>query len=347
MDSDPSTSRPLVLVTRALPDGWLDGLSSCELLVGPADRAGWTDPLLAALPRADAIFCLLTEPVDEAILERAPRLKVVSNMAVGVDNVDVAACTRRRIPVGHTPGVLTEATADLTFALLLARARRLPEATTDAREGRWSIWSPDGWLGADLAGATLGIVGMGKIGRAVCRRALGFGLRVVYSHPRPVPGLPGDPVHVTLPALLECSDFVSLHVPLRPQTRGLIDADALARMKPTAILINTARGPIVKTDALLAALEAGRLAGAALDVTDPEPLPADHPLYRHPGVIVAPHIGSATAGTRRRMAALACDNLVAGLQGRPLPHCVNPETQSVRPADPASSSSGERTRRSR
>jgi glyoxylate reductase len=325
-------SRPLVLVTRALPDGWLERLSPYARLMGPADQAGWTEPLLDALPRAEAIFCLLTEPIDDAILERAPRLKVVSNMAVGVDNIDVAACTRRGIPVGHTPGVLTEATADLTLALLLARARRLPEATTDAREGRWSIWSPDGWLGADLHGATLGIVGMGQIGRAVHRRAVGFGLNVLYAHPRPVPGLPGNPELVELSVLLERSDFVSLHVPLRDATRGLIDARALRRMKPTAILVNTARGPIVDTDALVAALESGAIAGAALDVTDPEPLPATHPLYRHPGVLVAPHIGSATEGTRRRMAALACENLVAGLEGRPLPHCVNARALAARSA---------------
>ena len=318
--------RPLVLVTRALPDGWLDRLSSYELLVGPADRAGWTPPLLEALPRADAIFCLLTEPIDETILSRAPRLRVVSNMAVGVDNIDVAACTRRAVPVGHTPGVLTEATADLTFALLLARARRLPEATTDARQGRWSIWSPDGWLGADLHGATLGIVGMGKIGRAVCRRAAGFGLKVVYAHPRPVADLPGEPTprHVELPELLATSDFVSLHVPLTPATRGLVDAAALRQMKRTAILVNTARGPIVDADALLEALAAGEIAGAALDVTDPEPLPPSSPLYAHPNVLIAPHIGSATEGTRRAMAELACDNVVAALEGRRLPHCVNP-----------------------
>jgi glyoxylate reductase len=326
--SDRPTDRPIVIVTRALPQGWLDRLSPYELVVGPADHAGWTQPLLAALPRADAILCLLTEPIDDAILERAPRLSVVSNMAVGVDNVDVDACTRRGIPVGHTPGVLTEATADLTFALLLARARRLPEATTDAREGRWSIWSPDGWLGMDLQGATLGIVGMGQIGRAVCRRAVGFGLQIVYANPRPVPDLPGEPEHVSLPVLLERSDFVSLHVPLRETTRGLIDADALRRMKSTAILVNTARGPVVDTQALLAALDAGEIAGAALDVTDPEPLPATHPLFDHPGVIVAPHVGSATSGTRIEMAQLACDNVIAGLEGRPLPHCVNPSVVS-------------------
>ena len=290
-----------VIVTDALPEGWLAALDGLDA------TTDW-----AALPEAEGVFTLLTDPVDEAVLARAPRLKVVSNMAVGVDNIDVEACTRRGIPVGHTPGVLTDATADLTMALLLAAARRLTEAVADAQAGRWSTWSPTGWLGADLRGAKLGIVGHGKIGRAVEQRARGFGMTVL------APGR--DPAE--LDRVLRQADFLSLHVPLTPQTRGLIDADALHRMKPTAILVNTSRGPVVDQDALVAALRAGEIGGAALDVTVPEPLPADHPL--HALAIVTPHIGSATTGTRRKMAELAAENLLAGLRGDPLPHCANP-----------------------
>lgn len=322
--------RPVVLVTRGLPEGWLDRLGDrCELVIGPAERPGWDPQVRARLRDAEGIFCLLTERVDEGVLAQAPRLRVVSNMAVGVDNIDVDACTRRGIPVGHTPHVLTEATADLTMALLLAAARRLPAAMADVLAGRWTTWSPTGWLGADLHGATLGIVGLGAIGSAVARRARAFGLRILYSGPSRKPAAEAelDATWCAFPELLRESDFVSLHVPLSDATRGLVDASALASMKRTAILINTARGPIVDQVALRRALEAGTIAGAALDVTDPEPLPPDDPLLCAPNLVVLPHIGSATWGTRRRMAELACDNLLAGLEGRSLPHCVNPQAQ--------------------
>jgi phosphoglycerate dehydrogenase-like enzyme len=289
--------------------------------------------LASHLGEAEGLFTLLTVRVDEALLDRAPRLRVVSNMAVGVDNVDLAACTRRGIPVGNTPDVLTDATADLTMALLLAAARRLPEAAADARAGRWTTWSPTGWLGADLAGATLGIVGMGKIGRGVARRGHGFGLHLVYSDPSPQPNIEQSLAAVRLPLeeLLRRSDFVSLHVPLTPETRGLIGEAALRTMKPNAILVNAARGAVVDTPALVRALREGWIAGAALDVTDPEPLPPDHPLYALPNCLILPHIGSATHGTRRRMAELACENLLAGLEGQRLPRCVNPEVYSQLP----------------
>jgi lactate dehydrogenase-like 2-hydroxyacid dehydrogenase len=261
---------------------------------------------------------MLTEPVDAALLDEAPRLRVVSNMAVGVDNIDLDACAARGIPVGHTPGVLTEATADLTWALLLSAARRLPEAATDAREGRWTTWSPTRWLGVDLHGATMGIVGLGAIGKAVARRALGFGMRVLYTKRHP--GRYDGAKRVELPELLSRSDFVSVHVPLSDETRYLIDGQALGRMKSTAILINTARGPIVDPAALAHALRTGRIRAAALDVTQPEPLPAGHELYGLRNCIVMPHIGSATEGTRRAMARLAVDNLLCGLRGEPLRH---------------------------
>ena len=317
-----SMSRPLVLVTRRLPDDWLAPLANaCELVIGD-DIPGMGPELLARLAEADGIFALLTERIDDAVLALAPKLRVVSNMAVGVDNIDVDACTRRRIPVGHTPGVLTEATADLAFALVLAASRRIVPAADDARSGRWTTWSPTGWLGRDLAGATIGLLGFGKIGRAVARRALAFDMRVLVHNRSPV----DDPSvrDVTWDELLARSDILSVHVPLDRHTRGMIDASAIARMKPDALLVNTARGPIVDTDALVEALHAGRLGSAALDVTDPEPLPPDHALYACPNALVVPHIGSATHGTRRAMAQRATENLLAGLAGDPLPHCVNP-----------------------
>ncbi|HIQ08449.1 MAG TPA: D-glycerate dehydrogenase, partial [Anaerolineaceae bacterium] len=221
--------------------------------------------------------------------------------------------------------VLTDAVADLTLALLLAVARGIFPAAQDAREGRWGLWSPTRWLGADLQGATLGIVGLGGIGQAVARRAVGFGLRIGYTSrtPKPEAEAAYGAQRLPLDELLAMSDFVSLHVPLTPETRGLIGEAALRRMKPTAYLINMARGPVVDTDALVRALQEGWIAGAALDVTEPEPLPPAHPLYRLPNCVIVPHIGSATHATRRRMAELACANLLAGLRGEPLPHRAN------------------------
>jgi phosphoglycerate dehydrogenase-like enzyme len=319
---------PLVIVSHTLPAGWLDKMDGrCRMLFGPVDATRLSDELAEALPQAEGLYCLLTIPVNPALLERAPRLRVVSNMAVGVDNVDVAACTRRGIPVGNTPGVLTEGTADLAMALLLSAARRLPESSQDARQGRWKTWSPTGWLGADLYGATLGLVGLGKIGKAVGQRARGFGMRLVYSDTQPNPQAEAElgAVYLSLEEVLRQSDFVSLHTPLTAETRGLIGAPQLRMMKPGAILVNTSRGPIVRMDDLHQALAEGWIAAAALDVTDPEPLPPEHPLYQLKNCLIVPHIGSATQNTRRRMAERAAENLVAGLEGRRLPFCVNPE----------------------
>jgi glyoxylate reductase len=324
---------PLVIVTHTLPEGWLKALNGrCQPVFGPTDATRLAPELEKYLPQAQGLLSLLTIPVTEALLDQCPRLRVVSNMAVGVDNIDLAACTRRGIPVGNTPGVLTAGTADLAMALLLSIARRLGEASSDARQGRWVTWSPTGWLGADLDGAVLGIVGFGKIGQAVARRAQGFGLRLLYSDPGDHPELDAalGAQRVPLEQLLAESDFVSLHVPLTPATRGLIDAQALQQMKPGAHLINTARGPVVDTEALVAALQKGWIAGAALDVTDPEPLPASHPLYSLPNCLITPHIGSATTNTRRRMAELAVENLLAGLSGQRLPHCANPQVYNTR-----------------
>jgi glyoxylate reductase len=257
---------------------------------------------------------MLTDPIDAELLEAAARLRAIANYAVGSDNIDLDAARARSIPVGVTPGVLTDATADIAFALLLAIARRLPEGEAAVRAGEWLTWEPDWLLGRDVHGATLGIVGRGRIGSAVARRAEGFGMTVLH-HSRSS--------GIALEALLEQADFVSLHLPLTPDTRHLIDSGALERMRPTAYLINTARGGIVDQDALAAALHAGAIAGAALDVTEPEPLPPDHPLLDAPNLIVLPHLGSATHATRQSMADLAVDNLLAALGDKPMP---NPAT---------------------
>jgi glyoxylate reductase len=317
---------PLVLMTHPLPRDWVASLQGrVRLLVGPAEPPGFAPHLIEQLAEAEGILSMLIDTVDNALLSRAPRLRVVSNYAVGYDNIDVPACTRRRIPVGNTPGVLTDATADLAMALLLICARGTVKAATDARSGLWRGWTPTGWLGADLRGATLGIIGMGKIGKAVAERAKGFGLNIVYCKPTRDPTIEkaSGMRYLPLDGLLRESDFVSLHCPLTPQTRGLIDEAALQKMKRTVVLVNTARGAVVVTDALVRALQEGWIAGAGIDVTDPEPLPPGHPLYDLPNCLVVPHIGSATHGTRRRMAEMACENLLAGLNGRTLPNCVN------------------------
>jgi glyoxylate reductase len=326
----PLPARPRVFVARRIPAAGLDPiLATCDATVWAGDLPPAREELLAAVAGCDGILTLLTDRVDEALLDAAgAQLKVVSNFAVGFDNVDVRACTARGIRVGNTPGVLTEATADLTFALLLAAARRLPEAMANVREGRWRTWDPLLLLGAEVHGATIGIVGLGRIGRAVARRASGFGMRVLY-HART--RAPQDveaalaATFVPLPELLAAADFVTLHVSLNEETRGLIDGEALRRMRPSAILVNTSRGHVVDTGALVRALRAGTIAGAALDVTDPEPLPPDHELLALERCLVVPHIASATGATRDRMAMMAADNLLAGVRGKPLPTPVNPE----------------------
>jgi lactate dehydrogenase-like 2-hydroxyacid dehydrogenase len=297
------------------------------MMIGPLDANELSEQLLAELHHAEGLFSLLTITVDDDLLSRAPNLKVVSNMAVGFDNVDIEACTRRGIPIGNTPGVLTDGTADLAMSIMLAAARRLFEANLDAREGRWITWSATGWLGKDLRGAVLGIVGMGKIGSAVTERASGFGMEIIFADPNPHPEIVEryGAERVPIEALLQKSDFVTLHVPLTESTHHLIDKQALKSMKSTSLLINTSRGPIVNTNALINALENDWIAGAALDVTDPEPLPPEHRLYEIPTCLIVPHIGSATWNTRRMMAERACQNLLAGLEGKRLPFCVNPE----------------------
>ena len=323
--------KPQVLVTRRIPQPGLDLLAGqCDVDLWDSDLPIPRDVLLQRIGDKDGLYSLLTERIDEDLMDAAPRLKVVSQMAVGVDNIDVPACTRRGIPVGNTPGVLTETTADLTWALLLAAARRVVEGVDYVRAGQWLTWSPTALLGPDVHGATLGIVGFGRIGQAVARRARGFDMRILYYSRRPVPNDQQDfgASYVELETLLAQSDFVSLHVSLTPETYHLIDATALVRMKPTAVLINTARGGMVDHDALVEGLRNGVIACAALDVTEPEPLPADHSLVHMPNCIVTPHIASASVATRDRMAVMAAENLLAGLQGRSLPNCVNPAVGS-------------------
>jgi glyoxylate reductase len=309
-----------IFVARKLPGPALHRLREAhEVDIWPGRLPPSPEQLRDATATADGLLSLLTDRVDRALIDHAPRLRAIANYAVGVDNIDLLAAGARGIAVGNTPDVLTEATADLTFTLLLASARRLPEAMNAAVHGEWLTWEPGNWLGADVHGATLGIVGMGRIGQAVARRAAGFQMEVIHAGR-------GDGAEaarrVPLAQLLAHADFVTVHCPLTPETHHLIDASALALMKRTAILINTARGAIVDQVALGHALRQERLAAAALDVTDPEPPPLDDPLLDAPNLIVTPHIGSATRGARERMTALAVDNLIAGLAGEPMPHPV-------------------------
>lgn len=320
-------TRPKVFVARRIPAAGLDPIAAA------ADVEVWPDrlPPPAEVLREKVKDCvglvsLLTDKVDAALLAAAPKLKVVSNFAVGVNNVDLPACTARGVRVGNTPGVLTDATADIAVTLLLAAARRLGESATDAKEGRWLTWEPLGWLGQDLAGKTLGIVGMGRIGFATARRLhAGWGMRVLYTARGPKPDADRDlgAKRVELDELLRESDFVSVHADLNDTTKGLFGRDQFRRMKPSAVFVNTSRGPLVDQPALAEALRAGTIFAAGLDVTDPEPLPPGHELYGLPNCVIAPHVASATVGTRDAMARLCAANLLAGLRGEKLPHPVN------------------------
>jgi glyoxylate reductase len=304
-----------VFVTRPLPGRALDRLRQAhevEVWSGPLPPT--QEQLAERAARADALISLPSDLIDAALLRHCPQLKAIANYAVGYDNIDLLAATERGIQVGNTPDVLTEATADLTFALLLAVARRLVEAAAAVRAGRWLTWEPERHLGVELNGTTLGIVGLGRIGRAVARRAEGFGMNILSVNSKSG--------RDAFEQLLEQADFVSLHAPLTPQTRRIIDRDALRRMKRTAILINTGRGGLVDQPALIEALRDGVIAGAALDVTDPEPPPAGDPILTAHNLLLTPHIGSATHAARERMAEIAVDNVLAALSGRPMPHPV-------------------------
>jgi len=306
-------------------------------LVGHLDLWPEDEPIPAKVLRnkvrsAEGLLCLLTDQIDEEVITHAHRLRSISTMSVGYDHIDIDACTRHGIPVGYTPGVLTEATADLAFSLLLAAGRRVPESANLVKKGRWFTWSPTLLLGQDIHGSILGIVGFGRIGEAMARRAAGFGMRILAYHSHPIEADRLAQYSVTQESwetVIEKSDFLSLHVPLTSQTRRMIDGKILQQMKPSAVLINTARGGLVDTPALYEGLKTRRISAAALDVTDPEPLPADHPLLTLPNCLIVPHIGSATVTTRTKMALMAVQNLNAGLRKIPMPHCVNPEVSQV------------------
>ena len=320
-------SKPKVFVTRIIPE---KGLSQVQQF---CDVDLWTDELppsravmLERVRGVDGLLCLLTDRVDAELLDAAgPQLKVVSNHAVGFDNIVVPDATARGIPVGNTPGILTDATADFAFALLMAAGRRVVEGERYVRAGKWKTWGPSLLLGADFVGATLGIVGFGRIGKAMARRASGFDMRVIYFDPLTPPDPALNAQSVDMETLLAESDFVSLHTPLLPETHHLMNAETFAKMKPNAILVNTSRGQIVDPQALYEALKSGQIAAAALDVTEPEPIPMDSPLLELENLIVVPHIASASTTTRDKMSLMAAANLIAGLKGERLPTCINPE----------------------
>jgi glyoxylate reductase len=333
-----------VFVTRRIAEAPIRRLAeSARVDLWDEDLPPPPEELSARLIHCDGVLSMVSDRFDEATIGAAPRLAVISNLAVGVDNVDLEAATRMGVAVGHTPGVLTETTADLAFALMLAVARRVVESDRFVRAGRWKVWTPRLMLGRDVWGATLGIVGLGAIGQAVARRAAGFGMRVIYAARGKDSASPSQkpedtsnsakgtdqPQPVELMSLLRESDFVSLHVPLTPANRQLIGAKELAAMKRGAILINTARGAIVDQTALTAALSAGRIGGAGLDVSETEPISLDDPLLRMTNVVITPHIGSASHATRLRMAELAVDNLLDVFAGRLPRHCANPALKAV------------------
>jgi glyoxylate reductase len=324
-------SKPKVFVTRLIPEKGLEMVRDfCDLNLWQGELPPTRDELLGHIRGMDGLLCLLTEKIDGEVMDEAgSQLKVISNLAVGFDNIDVPAATARKIPVGNTPDVLTDATADFAFALMMAVARRINEGERYIRDGRWKTWGPMTLLGVDIQGATLGLVGFGRIGKAVARRALGFDMRVIYYDPKEKKAYPDlKATGVDFETLLEESDFISLHTPLTPDTRHLIDMEALSKMKPNAILINTARGPVVDPEALYEALKEHRIFGAGLDVTEPEPLPVDNPLLTLDNVVIVPHIASASKTSREKMSWMAAQNLLAGLKGERLPHCVNPQVYS-------------------
>jgi len=317
-------SAPTLYISRLLPDPVMTAARrQFQLINDPRDASPSWDAVRTGLREADAAICTLTDRVDASMLAEATRLKILANYAVGYNNVDLAAAKARGIVVTNTPDVLTDATADLTWALLLAVARRVAEGDAYVRSGDWSGWAPTQMLGTDVAGKTLGIVGMGRIGQAVAQRATGFNMRIRYTSRMgtALEQLPSQWESRTLPDLLKEADFVSLHVPLNSATHHLIGARQFALMKPTAYLINTARGPVIDEAALVDALLQRRLAGAGLDVFEQEP--AFHPSLRElRQVVLLPHLGSATLATRVRMGMICLENIAAVMAGKPAPNQV-------------------------
>jgi len=327
----PTMAKPKVFVTREIPEAGLSIVRDfCDADIWPGELPPPREYVLEHVKGVDGILSLLTTPMDPTVMDAAGAgLKVISNYAVGFDNINIPEATKRGIPVGHTPGVLTETTADFAFALLISAARRVVEGHNYTLAGKWKTWGPSLLLGQDVYGATLGLVGFGRIGKSMAKRATGFDMKILY-HDDYVPA--DDPFAVDIGAqsvdldtLLRESDFVSVHTPLLPETHHLIDAAALAKMKSTAILINSARGPLIDPDALYDALKNGGIAYAGLDVTEPEPIPMDSPLLTLNNIIIAPHIASGSVVTRDQMAVIAANNLIAGLTGKRLPNCANPQ----------------------
>ncbi len=315
-----------VFVTRKIPDEGLDLLrEKCEVKVWEEEVPPPKDVLLEEVEQVDGLLCLLTDPIDSEVLEAAQKLKVVSTYAVGYDNIDLQKARELGIVVTNTPGVLTEATADLAFALLLAAARSIVSADQYTRAGRWKSWGPRLFLGQDVFGKTLGIIGAGRIGSAVARRARGFDMEILYFNRSPKPELEKEleARRVELDEILQDSDFISVHTPLTPETEKLIGPREFSLMKKTAVLVNTARGPVVDQKALAEALEKGEIFAAGLDVFEEEPIYEDDPLLQNPRVVVAPHIGSATFSTRNRMARMAALDLIAVLEGKKPDNPVN------------------------
>ncbi len=326
---------PKILITRSFFPDILQSLTdSFETQIWPSTEPPPYSWIMDNMADTDALICMLNDRIDDPLISfgAGHHLKVISQMAVGVDNIAVATATTQKIPVGHTPGVLTETTADFTWALLMAAARRVVESHTEVQDHVWRPWGPDVLCGADVYGATLGLIGFGRIGKAVARRAAGFNMQVKYYEPRQKPenDLITYARYTPLDELLSTSDFISLHAYLSPTSRGMIGKAQLDMMKPSAILINTARGAMLDHQALFHALTEGRLAAVALDVFDPEPIPQDHPLLTLPNVIITPHIASATTTTRKRMARMTVENIQAGLAGEALPYCCNPEVYGIK-----------------
>jgi glyoxylate reductase len=318
--------KPKVYVTRHLPESARNELvESCNVEIWDHETPPPYEEIMQTIPGKEGILCLLTDHIDAALMDAGQALKVISQCAVGYDNIDVDAATARNILVGNTPGVLTDATADFAFTLLCSAARRVGEAIDFVRDGKWKTWGLTLFLGGDIYGSTLGIVGMGRIGQALAKRGLGFDMRVIYYDAVRQPEAEADlgVEYCEFDDLLRESDHISLHVNLTDETHGLIDERAFGLMKSTAVLINTARGPVVDAEALYQALISKQITAAALDVTDPEPIPSDHKLLTLQNLIVVPHIASATVTSRTKMATMAVRNLIAGVQGEPLPFPVN------------------------
>lgn len=315
--------RPTLFITRLLPQPVMDAIPRCyHVLLASADRSPTVEELRRGFNQADAVICTLADHIDDSLLSHATKLKIVANYAVGYNNIDLSAAAQRGIVVTNTPDVLTDATADLTWALLLAVARRVAEADAWIRTGAWTGWMPTQMLGADITGKSLGIIGMGRIGQAVAQRATGFRMPVLYASRHAVSSPPGlSWTRFPLDAVLSNSDYLSLHVPLTDTTHHLIGEPELARMKPTAFLINTSRGPVVDEAALVSALKAKTLAGAALDVYEHEPA-VSPALCSLPNVVLLPHLGSATLETRVRMGLICLDNVTAALERRSVPNRV-------------------------